>query len=106
MDHFKLDEMIGGWLVGDFEPSVLRTKSVEIGIKRFKKGEYFEAHYHKIADEITVIIDGIVRVNGVEYGKNDIIVQHRFEKSDFKVLTDTVILAVKWPSAKDDKYFN
>ena len=30
----NLDSMIRGWFVGDFEPNVLKSDQVEVGVKR------------------------------------------------------------------------
>ena len=104
MKVFELSEMTGGWFVGDFEPSVIRTKAFEVGVKHFKAGEVFEPHYHKVAEEITVIVSGRVRINQVEYGAGSIILQQVNEISDFCTLEETTIVAVKMPSAPNDKY--
>lgn len=29
--------MTKGWFVGDFEPSILKTKNCEVGVKSYKK---------------------------------------------------------------------
>lgn len=104
MKTYQLDDMIGGWFIGDFQPSVIRSKDVEVGIKRFQAKETFEPHYHKLADEVTVIIEGKVRINQKEYGPGSIILQEKNEISDFSVIEDTVIAAVKMPSVINDKY--
>ena len=44
----KLDDMIKGWFVGNFEPTLLKTNDVEVAVKRYKKGDYEDRHYHKI----------------------------------------------------------
>lgn len=100
----KLDNMIKGWFVGNFKPTLLKTNDVEVAIKQYKKGEYEEKHYHKVATEITVIISGKVKINGVEYNSGDIIVIEPKEASDFDVLEDTVTNVVKHPGVNDDKY--
>ena len=56
----NLDEMIGGWFVGDFEPSVIRTKDFEVAVKRYKAGDKEAKHMHKVATELTVIISARV----------------------------------------------
>lgn len=48
----KLEDMVKGWFVGNFDP----TNDVEVAVKEYKKGDYEEKHYHKIATEITVIV--------------------------------------------------
>jgi len=62
---YKLTDMRQGWLIGDFEPSVLRTEGFEVAVKYYKAGDQEENHYHKTAREITVVISGVVeRVQG------------------------------------------
>lgn len=104
MESYQLDHMLGGWFIGDFEPSVFRTKQFEVGIKKFPKGEKHAPHYHKIADEVTVIISGKVQIEGHIYPEGSIVLQHKNETSDFEVLEDTVIAVVKYPSSPGDKY--
>lgn len=97
--------MIKGWFIGNFEPSLLKTNAVEVALKRYKKGDYEEAHYHKIATEFTVIVSGRVRMNGKEYREGDIIVIEPNDSTDFEALEDnTVNVVVKIPGANNDKY--
>ena len=70
----KLKDMVKGWFVGNFDPTLIKTNDVEVAVKEYKKGDYEEKHYHKIATEITVIVSGRVKMNGIEYSKGDIIV--------------------------------
>lgn len=101
----KLNDMTKGWFIGDFRPSLLRTQDVEIAVKTYQKGDYEEAHYHRIATEYTVIISGKVKMNGREYGKNDIIIMEPSEPTDFECLEDgTVNVVVKIPGVPNDKY--
>lgn len=101
----KLEDMFKGWFVGNFEPTLLRTNDVEVAVKSYNKGDYEEKHYHKIATELTVIISGRVKMNGVEYGKGDIIVMEPNEATDFECLEDgTQNVVVKIPGANNDKY--
>ena len=100
----KLNDMVRGWFVGNFEPSLYKTNDVEVGVKEYKKGDYEEWHYHKIATEITVIVSGCVQMNDKKYSKGDVIVIEPGEGTDFKALTDTVTAVVKLPGANNDKY--
>ena len=100
----KLDCMIKGWFVGNFEPTVLKTNDVEVAVKKYKAGDYESSHYHKIATEITVIVSGEVEMNGVRYSEGDIIVISPNEQTDFRVLKDTITTVVKYPGANNDKY--
>jgi quercetin dioxygenase-like cupin family protein len=104
MKTAKLEDMIKGWFVGNFEPSLLKTNNVEVAVKEYKKGDFENRHYHKIATEITVIISGRVRMNGIEYTKGDMIVIDPNESTDFEALEDSVNAVVKYPGASNDKY--
>ncbi|TKX28192.1 hypothetical protein CQA38_08600 [Campylobacter sp. MIT 12-5580] len=104
MKNYKLDEMIRGWFVGNFEPSIFKTNDVEVGVKEYKKGDAEEKHHHKIAIEITVIISGKVKMNDMEYSKGDIVVIYPGEATDFEALEDTISVVVKLPGANNDKY--
>ncbi len=101
----KLSNMAKGYFMGRFTPAVLNTSYVEVAIKRYKKGAYKAAHYHKVATEITVIISGRVRINGTEYGPDDIVVIEPGESADLKCLeNNTVTVVAKYPGEKNDKY--
>lgn len=96
--------MVKGWFVGDFKPTLIKTQQVEVAVKQYCKGDLEGRHHHKIATEITVIVSGRVRMNGVEYVKGDIIVIEPNESTDFEALEDAVTTVVKYPGATDDKY--
>jgi len=100
----RLDEMTKGWFIGDFEPALIRTNEVEIAVKEYKKGDYEDRHYHKLSTEITVIVIGKVKMNGIEYNKGDIIIVEPNQSTDFIVLEDTITTVVKYPGVKNDKY--
>jgi len=105
MDKNRIEDFVKGWFVGNFKPSLYITENVEVAVKNYKKGDYEDFHYHKIATEITCIIKGTVRMNGVEYTEGDVIVIEPNEGTDFESLTDdTVNVVVKIPGAKNDKY--
>ena len=98
--------MVRGWFIGDFEPSLYKTRDMEIGVKDYKAGEYEQQHYHKIATEFTVIIDGEVEMNGNIYSTGDVIRIMPNEITDFKAIRNTKTVVVKIPGAKNDKYTN
>lgn len=105
MKTAQLEDMTKGWFVGNFEPTLLRTNDVEVGVKSYKKGDYEDRHYHKIATELTVITRGRVKMNGIEYKEGDIIVMEPGEPTDFECLEDgTQNVVVKIPGANNDKY--
>ena len=102
----NLNEMKKGWFVGDFEPTLIRTRTVEAAVKCYRAGDYESSHYHKIATEITVVVQGIIEMNGRQYQENDIIVIEPGERTDFKAITDSKCTVVKYPGAVNDKYID
>jgi hypothetical protein len=104
MQVYKQADMVRGWFVGDFTPTALATRAAEVAVKQYRAGDYEERHYHKLAQEITLIQSGRVRMNGQEYAAGDIIVIAPLESTDFAVLEDTLTVVVKVPGAVDDKY--
>lgn len=100
----KLEKMVRGWFVGNFEPSLYRTNDAEVAVKRYRPGQCEEWHYHKIATEMTVIISGEVEMNGQRYTTGDIVVMEPGEGTDFEAITEAITAVVKIPGANDDKY--
>lgn len=105
MKVFYLSEMVKGWFVGNFEPTVLNTNSVEVAVKKYKEGDYEAVHHHKIANEITVIIDGQIKMGGTIYSAGEIILIEPNQATDFLALTDVTTVVVKHPGVNNDKYF-
>ncbi len=104
MDSFKLEDMVRGWFVGGFEPTLYKTTDVEVAVQHFKAGDKEASHCHKIATEITFIVSGRARMKGQEYGAGSIIRIAPGEYTDFEALEDTITTVVKLPGALNDKY--
>jgi hypothetical protein len=104
MKKFRLEEMVRGWFVGNFKPTAHSTESCEVAVKRYRKGESEAWHYHKVATEITIILDGEVEMNGQRHLAGDIVVLEPYEGTDFRPLSDVTTVVVKVPGAPDDKY--
>ena len=100
----KLKNFTKGWVVGNFEPSLLKTDDFEVAVKYYKAGDYEEKHYHKVATEITIIAEGSVRMNGELYSKGSVITIETGEATDFKVLHYTITTVIKFPCVGGDKY--
>jgi quercetin dioxygenase-like cupin family protein len=100
----KLDTFFKGWVVGNFNPSLFKTNDFEVAVKEYKTGEYEQKHYHKVATEITIITQGLVRMNGIVYTKGDVITIEPGESTDFKVLDNTTTTVIKFPCVEGDKY--
>lgn len=106
MKTSNLKDFIKGWFVGNFEPSLYKTECFEIACKTFLAGEYEPCHFHKIAEEFTLVVDGIIKMNNCEYKKDDIIHVEMNENIDFVSVTDSCIIVVKIPSAQNDKFLS
>jgi mannose-6-phosphate isomerase-like protein (cupin superfamily) len=104
MKTYKLEDFKGGWFIGDFNPTLLKTKDFEISVRHYKEGDEEDKHVHKVADEYTVVIQGIVQMNEQKFLPNDIIHIEKGEVVKFKVLTDAITIALKVPSVIGDKY--
>lgn len=104
MKNFNLNNFIGGWFIGNFEPTLYSTNNVEVAVKKYKKGQYEKAHFHKIATEFTVIVDGQVEMSNIIYSSGEIIQIDPGVSTDFMALTDVTTVVVKIPGASNDKY--
>ena len=96
--------MTKGWFVGDFEPTVLRTKNCEVGVKHYISGTKEIAHYHKEAEELTVVISGKVQMNNEVFEAGDIVKVFKNEIIEFEALEDSITVVYKSASLVGDKY--
>jgi hypothetical protein len=96
--------MHGGWFVGAFEPSCLPLATCEVAIKHYRAGDHETAHVHRIATELTAIVQGRVEMNGQVLVTGDIATLEPGEVTDFFVLDDCITVVVKSPSVVGDKY--
>ncbi len=106
METFNINNFTKGWIIGNFEPTLLKTDDFEVSIKRYSAGDYEKSHHHKVATEFTVIVEGVVEMNNITYIKNDIIKVTPNESTDFECLTDVITVVIKTPSVNNDKYIN
>lgn len=104
MKQRRLSDMPGGWMVGDFEPHCLRTPHCEVACKHYAAGDTEQAHVHRVATELTLVVTGQVRMAGRALGPGDILVLDPGEPADFQALTAATTVVVKVPSAPGDKY--
>ncbi len=104
MKKYKLDDFTRGWIIGDFSPAILKTKTFEFCVKGYKSGDKEETHVHKIATEISVVVAGNFKMNNKKLNKGDVLVMKPNDIGSFSCLSDGSIAVVKIPSAKGDKY--
>lgn len=100
----KLSDMVGGWFVGDFYPNILHSKDFEVAVKFYKAKDKEDWHVHKIGTEITLILDGSVKMNNNIYHHGDILLLGPGNGTSFEALTDVKTVVVKTPSVLGDKY--
>jgi len=106
MKKFNLKDMIGGWFVGDFEPTIIKTDKSEVAVKKYKKGHYEKMHHHKLADEITVLVSGKAKMKDKIILSNDIVLIEKNESTDFTALEDCITVVFKTGSFRNDKYID
>ena len=104
MKTAKLSDMHRGWFIGDFEPSVMRTPLFEVGVLTHLKGETWPAHYHAVATEYNVLLEGSMRISGQVIEPGDIFWFEPGDIADPEFLEDCKVLCVKRPSIIGDKY--
>ncbi len=104
IEKYRLEEMVKGWFIGNFEPTLYQTNDVEVGIKQYKAGDHEVSHHHKIATEFTVVLNGEVEMSGKRYKRGDIVKINPGISTDFKAITDVTTVVVKIPGASNDKY--
>ena len=100
-----LEEMVGGWLVGSFYPSILASKGFEVAVKEMKAGEIAKWHVHKKATEITFIIEGTASMNDLQLKKNEMLLLEPGQGASFTAITDVKTLVIKTPSVANDKFY-
>ncbi|MCA1701794.1 MAG: hypothetical protein LC808_00390 [Actinobacteria bacterium] len=103
MRTFVAADMTGGWFVGDFEPTALRTTAAEVCLKRHHEGEHWPAHTHAVAVEVTLVVSGQMSINGVEMGPGDGFVLDPGEVAVPVFHMDCTVVVVKVPSVPGDK---
>lgn len=104
MKKFRFEDMKRGWFIGDFDPVAFKTKNFEVGVGHHKKGDIWDKHCHKLATEITIILQGKVKINEEIFVKGDIFVIEPNEIVAPIFLEETDYVVVKTISDINDKY--
>jgi quercetin dioxygenase-like cupin family protein len=110
MKKFRIEDMKQNWFIGAFEPSVYFTKDFEVGYNFHKAGDFWDAHYHEIATEITYLIRGQLQINNLNTTKEstimtdgDIFIIEPGEAIRPIFITDCEVVIIKIPSMPGDK---
>lgn len=100
----NIKDYIKGWLVGDFDESIIRSKDIEVGVKYYKEGDSEQRHVHKLITEYTIVVDGIIEMNNKLYYKGDIVKIDPNISTNFISIKDSITLVIKTPSIPTDKH--
>lgn len=100
----NLNEFIKGWVIGDFVPSIIKSKDIEVGVKYYKSGDKESRHVHNIVDEYTIVLTGLIKMNDKIYKEKDIVFIQKGISTDFECLVDSITLVIKTPSVPSDKF--
>lgn len=104
MEIHNIKNYIRGWFIGDFYPSILKTKDFEIGLLTHKKNENWPMHFHKISTEYNILISGKMMINNYEINVGDIFIIYPNEIANPTFIEDCKIICIKVPSIIGDKY--
>jgi quercetin dioxygenase-like cupin family protein len=104
MQISNLTDFHRGWIIGDFSPSLVKSKEFEVGLLTHLKGERWPKHYHAIATEYNVLVSGRMTINGMEIIQGQVFVIEPGEVADPFFVEDCLVLCIKIPSLPNDKY--
>ena len=63
MKKIYLKDFVRGWLVGNFEPSLIKSEHIEVAVQSYKQGDHEPQHHHKVGTEISIMINGSASFN-------------------------------------------
>ena len=92
-----------GWFIGNFEPALVKLQDFETCYKSFNAGDKEPAAVQQKATEITLVVQGEVRINGVALIEGGLCLVHPGESADFFAVTDCKVVGIKFPSITNDK---
>ena len=101
----RIENMKGGWFVGNFEPSAYKTSDFEVSYKLHPAGEKWDYHYHTEVTEVNYLIRGEMTLQNKLFTSGDIFTLYPFEIADPTFYTDCEIICVKTPSINDKVSF-
>ena len=104
MKKYRLENFTRGWVIGDFEPSLFKTKDFELNISLEQKGDVGVKHIHKVAEEIIFVSSGKFKIGEEIFGTGDIIHISPGDISGFECLESGNTTTIKIPCVKGDKY--
>lgn len=100
----NIHDFTNGWIIGNFQPSIIQTEEFEVAHHSYPAGFEGEPHIHKKAVEINYVLKGKVMVNSILFSTGDIWTFAPNEYHPVKFLEDTELIIIKTPSIPGDKY--
>lgn len=100
----RIDDYFKGWFIGNFDPAVLKTDQFEVGVLFYPKGIHHQKHFHRLATEYNVLVQGSFILSGTKLNAGDVFILEPDEIADPEFLEDCTIVCVKVPSLPGDKY--
>jgi mannose-6-phosphate isomerase-like protein (cupin superfamily) len=83
---------------------MFKSEKAEVCYKIHEAGEFIQPHYHKVATEINVLLEGEMEVNGEKILPNDIFLLEPNEIVYATPIKTSKLIVVKIPSIVGDKY--
>jgi len=99
-----LSDFHRGWVIGDFQPSVLQTQAFEVGVLHHHKGELWDHHTHHHLTEYNILVSGDMTIQNTRLQPGAVFTLLPDEVADPVFHEDCVIVCVKVPSVKGDKH--
>ena len=100
----KLSNFKRGWIIGDFEPSLLKNTGVELAVMKEKKGVDYEGfHYHEKCTEINILIKGKIKISDKIINPHDIFIFKPYAPTICEFLEDSEWVVFKNKNSKNDK---
>lgn len=101
MKVHKIADMVSGWFVGGFEPTVHYTEDFEVNYRLHPAGQHWDTHYHTKVKEINLLVRGKMTLQDQELNAGDIFVLEPWEIANPVFLEDCEVVTVKVPSGND-----
>jgi dTDP-glucose pyrophosphorylase len=101
---WNIHDFTRGWFIGDFLPSIIKTKNYEIALLTHLKDEQWDYHYHEKSDEINFLINGKMRINDRIITERQVFYIPKKQIACPQFLENCKILCIKFPSVIGDKY--
>jgi choline kinase len=97
------ENMVRGWFIGDFLPSILRTQEFEVGFGDHFVNQKWPYHIHDDMEEYNYVLEGSLQLSGIDYHTGDFFMFERGTPAIPSFATHCKIVCIKSPSVRGDK---